>query len=301
MEYKRVMPAFLVLILLSAIPLASSQSGGRNILLLMDVSDSMDESINMGRKIDIAKDAMTDVVNSLSGVNLGIRIFPADSFSCYSSLISDISPIDIKKTTLLTQIDDLYPRGYTPIEQSLRDSQSDFSMYGSKEIILVSDGEETCDGDPCTAILDLRAQGFDITVHTIGFDISDEGRNQLLCISQATGGNHYDASDKESLMNAMSQAVHGGGNDWLWIVLIIVVVVIVLVVVLLLLMHSKGAAAVPVASTAVSTTPAAAAPAAAATAATAATAAAFCPSCGASLPQGSAFCPGCGAKAPPAA
>ena len=66
----------------------------------------------------------------------------------------------------------------------------DFGAPSDEEraLILVSDGIETCGGDPLATVRDLAAKGFKVKVHTIGFNVDAAARAQLEAISSATGG-----------------------------------------------------------------------------------------------------------------
>ena len=75
-------------------------------------------------------------------------------------------------------------------------------------ILLISDGMETCGGDPVQAAQDLIALGYDLRIHVVGFDISRNipARDQLVEIAQVTNGVYYDAKDSEELRQALSMA-----------------------------------------------------------------------------------------------
>lgn len=99
------------------------------------------------------------------------------------------------------------PTGFTPIAHSLKAAAGDFLGKESQHvIILLSDGEETCGGDPVAEAKNLLAQGFKLTVHTIGFRVDEKTRAQLAAISTATGGSYYDASDAASLTQNLQTA-----------------------------------------------------------------------------------------------
>lgn len=71
---------------------------------------------------------------------------------------------------------------------------------GPRSIVLVSDGEATCaPPEPCDVAKELKQQGIDLTIHTIGFKVNDVVRGQLSCIAAATGGTYVDADDSTQL------------------------------------------------------------------------------------------------------
>ena len=73
-------------------------------------------------------------------------------------------------------------------------------------VILVSDGKETCKGDPCVVVRALKASGVKFIIHVVGFDVTEEDKAQLSCIAQAGGGQYFGAADTAGLLAAL-QAV----------------------------------------------------------------------------------------------
>jgi hypothetical protein len=102
-------------------------------------------------------------------------------------------------------LDKAVPRGQTPIAYSLQQAAQDFGAPSDEEraMILVSDGIETCGGDPLAAVRDLAAKGFKVKVHTIGFDVDAAARAQLEAISTATGGEYVDARSASALADTL--------------------------------------------------------------------------------------------------
>ena len=74
-------------------------------------------------------------------------------------------------------------------------------------VILVSDGEETCDLDPCVAAMELEASGVDFTCHVVGFDLKPGETAGLECLANKTGGLYLSANNAESLTSALQEAV----------------------------------------------------------------------------------------------
>ena len=74
-------------------------------------------------------------------------------------------------------------------------------------VILVSDGKETCEADPCMLGKDLKEKGVDFTAHVIGFDVKKTEEEGLRCIAKNTGGLYAQASDASSLKKALETTV----------------------------------------------------------------------------------------------
>ena len=102
-------------------------------------------------------------------------------------------------------VDGAKAQGYTPIAYSLGQAASDFPADAKERVIvLVSDGKETCAGDPVLAARRSRS----ITVHTVGFIVDTAARGQLQAIARATGGTYFDAPVGPELPDTLKQALN---------------------------------------------------------------------------------------------
>src|SRR5690606_18077884 len=124
--------------------------------LVLDSSGSMKESAGGGlTKIEAAKKALHSVTDGLpDGSNVGLRVYGATVYSrkdpggCGDSQqVLRIGPVD--EAALHAEIDRYKPYGETPIAGSLKQAAKDLGSKGKRSSVLVSDGEETCDEDPC--------------------------------------------------------------------------------------------------------------------------------------------------------
>lgn len=127
-----------------------------------------------------------------------------------------IGPMD--KAGFEKQISALNPKGKTPIARSILQALALIrGMNGPVNIVLVSDGLETCDGDACEIVRNAKAQGVNITMHVVGFGITEQDLSSLECIAQAGGGQYLPASNAEGLDMALEKAVEmpPAGDAWL--------------------------------------------------------------------------------------
>ena len=74
-------------------------------------------------------------------------------------------------------------------------------------IILVSDGLETCEGNACEKVKSARTAGVKITMHVVGFGITENDLSPLECMAQAGGGQYFPANNAEELATALEQTV----------------------------------------------------------------------------------------------
>ncbi|MFY9487499.1 MAG: VWA domain-containing protein [Solirubrobacterales bacterium] len=201
---------FMALIVLSqflASPPASAapSSADAPIMLVVDSSGSMSEDDGTGTiKIDGAKVALLDFLNNISeNTPLGLLSYPSKSGgNCDPGLPAfDITNRD--PATMSAFIRGLEPDGDTPTAEALRTAFEEIKQsHGSGTLVLVSDGESTCD-PPCDVANELADQGVDIDTITVGFRISDSGREELECIADALNGRYVDANDNGELQGIL--------------------------------------------------------------------------------------------------
>lgn len=185
----------------------------RTIELILDASGSMWGQINGIPKIAIAKEVLTSIIGDLpDDVHVGLRIYGhqhhRDKRNCTDSQL--VVPVGlVNKPLLMDKINGINPRGMTPIAYSLEQAAHDLSgIEGGKVIILVSDGKESCEGDPVSVAKKLADEGLDMTFHVVGFDIADETtREQLKMIARVSNGRYLDASDADELKSALKEVV----------------------------------------------------------------------------------------------
>ena len=93
--------------------------------------------------------------------------------------------------------------GWTPLSQAISKARDILTNYSSKEytnkIYIVSDGIETCDGNPVKAAQSLQDSNIQATVNIIGFDVDDDGVRQLKQVAEAGKGEFIQVSDKTEL------------------------------------------------------------------------------------------------------
>jgi len=187
-----------------------------NVELILDLSGSMAADIGGGEtRMEAAKRVMNDVIDALperEGVNVGFRIYGHEGsnsdadreVSCQSSDL--VVPIDgINKDALRQQVDAAQPIGWTPIDLSLRRAGGDFQAGEglSNYIVLVTDGEETCGGDPCATAASLLQGDAAVTTHVVGFALTEVQRQQVSCIAEQGGGLNLGAANARELSTAL--------------------------------------------------------------------------------------------------
>jgi plastocyanin len=197
----------------------ASQSGPTvNVELIVDASGSMAAETDVGTlRIDAAQQVLTDVIAALPdtpGINVGLRIYGhrgnnQDSGRAESCVSSDLMvPLDgVDKTALQGSVDAIVPTGWTPLGYSLEQAQNDFSTPASatvtNAVVLLTDGIETCDGDPAAAAASLLASPSAVMTHVIGFGTTDEDQAALSAIAASGGGQLLGSSNAGQLLDAL--------------------------------------------------------------------------------------------------
>lgn len=179
--------------------------------IILDTSGSMLGGLPDGqRRIDAARGVLSDLVqNQLpAGIPVTLRVFGNQPDSCDTSQLVPLGPLDPLAMSQTIQAIEPVNLVRTPIGEALKQVANDLAgVSGPKVVILVTDGEETCDGDPAAAIRDLRAQGFDVQINIVGFALDDDALRQQFKDWAALGGGTYaDAGNADELADAIARA-----------------------------------------------------------------------------------------------
>ncbi len=182
-----------------------------NTILVMDGSGSMWGQIDEVAKISIAQDVMEDLLNTLpEDQSLGLIAYGHRERGNCTDIELMIEPGPARRDAIAAAINEISPLGKTPMTDSVI-AAAEALRYteDSATVILVSDGVETCNPDPCAAARILEETGVDFTAHVIGFDVGGdaEATAQMQCIADETGGMFIPASDAGELAAALTTVV----------------------------------------------------------------------------------------------
>lgn len=198
-----------ILLLLTGLSLSAARAADERAkaILVLDASGSMWGQIDGKAKWDIARAAVNALVAGWDpAIDLGLTVYGHRTKGACDDIedVIPVGPVDPAK--LKAVIAKLSPKGKTPLTAAVRRAAEALKYTeNAATVILVSDGEETCDLDPCAIASELEAQGVNFTAHVIGFDIRDDAaKAQLKCIADNTGGSFVLADDAASLQNALT-------------------------------------------------------------------------------------------------
>jgi Ca-activated chloride channel family protein len=178
-------------------------------LIVLDASGSMTERIKGETKIEIAKRAVCELVQSLpDDTRLGLVVYGHRKPNDCDDIELLIPPAKLDRAAFIAAVKAIRPKGLTPLSGALEFAarSMDFQKQPAT-VILVSDGLETCGRDPCATAARLKAAGVHFFVHTVGFDLSPKEAKSIACIATATGGRFLQANDAASLKDSLYFAV----------------------------------------------------------------------------------------------
>lgn len=195
----------------------ASVAAAENFVLVFDASNSMNKSFDSASRIDVAKEAFVELLGVLpEGMNLGIFVYGRRTekedraASCVD--IEEVFPIQpfgaSLKGRMTSEILDTTARGLTPLADALIAAADALSVLpGEGTIILLSDGEETCGGDPLAAAQRIGAIVPQIVLYVVGLDVDAAGRATLTALAEATGGEYRHVDEAGDLFAALFAAV----------------------------------------------------------------------------------------------
>lgn len=177
-----------------------------NVLLILDISGSMNSPLGGKPRIVIAKRILKKYIDSLPrNMKVGFVIYGKSS--CGDDSIELIAPIGrVSRSALKSRIDTLTPKGLTPIAMTLNKSIEYFKGFekDNNNLILISDGAESCGGDPFTAIRALKDSAINPEVVVIGLGVNTRTRQQLAKIAGLSGGVYADVKSEDDFVKAFA-------------------------------------------------------------------------------------------------
>lgn len=206
-------------VLPGTIVVVSAQSGsilglGPNdaIELILDASGSMLQKQGGKRRIDIAKEVLSKLAGGTipAGTPFAMRVFGhKEKDSCRTDLEIPLRPLDPAAVASKVGAIEAMNLAKTPIAHSLELVAQDLSaVKGQRVVVLITDGEETCGGDPAAVIEALKAAGLDVRINIVGFAIDDAAlKDAFRYWANLGGGSYHDATSAEALAASLSTAL----------------------------------------------------------------------------------------------
>nr|WP_309504026.1 VWA domain-containing protein [uncultured Roseovarius sp.] len=184
---------------------AATALAAEDVVIVYDASGSMWGEIDGTSKIEIARDVMADLVNGWdTGTDLGLVAYGYRRQGDCSDIETLIVPGPLGRASFISTVNAIRPVGKTPLTGAVRQAAELLSYRDNPAtVVLISDGVETCNADPCALSAELERQGVNFTAHVVGFDLEDEAHAGLSCIAKNTGGVFVPAGNADELHAAL--------------------------------------------------------------------------------------------------
>lgn len=203
------------------------KEGPLNVAILLDASGSMAGKVSGTDKMTAAKEALKKFAGGLpEDANVMLRVYghkgsnddKDKKVSCESTEV--MYPLGAyNEGTFQQSLSKFKPTGWTPLAASIEAAEKDLQgKEGNNDIYIVSDGIETCDGNPVEAAKKLHESNIKAEVNIIGFDVDNEGQQQLKAVAEAGGGEFQSVSSQKELFDEVdsnwSKAMHNTRINW---------------------------------------------------------------------------------------
>jgi hypothetical protein len=187
----------------------------RNLEIVLDVSGSMNTKLGTTTRWQTALEVLKQVVDELpEDMHVGLRVYGHRYASRSAETCTDtqlVVPIaKLDRARILGTASKLRPRGETPLIRSVLQTIGDLKAAGGGSVILITDGEESCKGNPQAAAQQLKDAGLNLTLNIVGFTVTGQQTEaELGALAGSTGGRYYSAQDGPELARAvMLAALH---------------------------------------------------------------------------------------------
>lgn len=176
------------------------------VLFVLDASGSMNAKVQGKPKIDVARTVMSNLVRSLEPeFQLGLMAYGHRRKSDCQD-IELVVPVGDDRRGVLREVQALSAKGETPLTESVVRAADVLRAHeGPTSVVVVSDGKESCGGDPCAAARAAVAAGVHLRIHVVGFDVTPDEAKQLQCIAREGKGKYFGAANGAELKRALAE------------------------------------------------------------------------------------------------
>jgi Ca-activated chloride channel family protein len=197
----------LAISLVVLLPAAAATAETPPTVIVVDSSGSMAAQLDGEARLDTARRALADLLAEWpAAAPVGLVAYGHRRTGDCADIeeLFPIGPVDAAAMT--RRLGDLRARGKTPLSASLQAAAALLEAEGKGgTIILLTDGIETCDADPCAVAAALHSGAVQIRVHVVGFAIEEKDQAALACIAENGGGLYRSADDAEELLAGLGQ------------------------------------------------------------------------------------------------
>ncbi len=192
---------------LGALGAVSQANAQENVMIVFDGSNSMWGQIEGVSKIEIARDTIGDLLAGWSDDRqVGLMAYGHRRRGDCGDIETLVEPQAGTTANIIERVQAISPRGKTPLTDAVEAAATALSYEDTPAtVVLISDGLESCDRDPCALAKALETGGVGFTAHVVGFGLgSDQDVGSLSCLAEETGGVFIEASNASELKTALS-------------------------------------------------------------------------------------------------
>lgn len=191
--------------------------------IAVDASGSMNAQIGSESRMDIAKRTVKEVFEGLDA-NIALRAFGHTYGNTEAEKAQSCTDTELlldfggTSADVIKAVDALEPSGWTPLALTIEKAGEDLKAIkeetGEKPVLIVlSDGLDSCDGDPEAEAKKLIAAGVDVTIHVIGLAVDAETEASLKALATAGGGTYVTATNASELKAGFEAIVEEEGVE----------------------------------------------------------------------------------------
>ncbi len=199
----------LLAVLAAAFALTFPALAADKAIIILDASGSMWAQIDGKARIEIARDVLKEVLAGVPGdLELGLMAYGHRTKGDCKDIEMLVDPATGTADAISAAAAGLNPKGKTPLSAAVKQAAERLKYTESKAtVVLITDGIETCDADPCALATALEKDGVDFKVNVVGFGLSDADGAKVKCLADNTHGIYIDAKDESGLKDAITSAV----------------------------------------------------------------------------------------------
>ncbi|UCI07270.1 vWA domain-containing protein [Mesorhizobium sp. B1-1-8] len=179
------------------------------VIIILDASGSMWAQIDGKPKLEIARESLRMVLQSVPADDeIGFMAYGHRTKGSCDDIELIVPPQAGSASAITAAADSMKFLGKTPLTAAVKQAAEALKYTEDKAtVVLITDGLETCGGDPCALGKELEASGVDFTADVVGFGLTADEGKQIACLADNTGGKYIQASDEKALQEALVETV----------------------------------------------------------------------------------------------
>ncbi len=188
---------------------ALSAEAAEQTIIVLDASGSMWAQIDGTPRIAIAREVLDKVLGDLpADRELGFMAYGHRKKGVCSDIELLVPPAAGTAESIREAAAKLNPKGKTPLSEAVRQAAEALRYTeDAATVVLITDGIENCQLDPCVLGRELEAAGVNFTAHVVGFDLKSGEGAKVACLAEETGGTYIDAANATELTTALTETV----------------------------------------------------------------------------------------------